>query len=239
MTTKVVPGMLVAMQTADDVAREAAARIAKVLRDALKQKGKASLALSGGETPRATYAQLAREDGIAWSAIDVLFVDDRCVPPDHARSNYKLAKETLFETARIPAERVHRMKGEATDRDAAARAYEEIVKSCSPIDVMILGVGDDGHTASMFPGEATVDIADRTVAAVAAKGDREARITVTTPVIAEAKHLFVLAIGGKKTDALDRIWSLSGSRKDTPARVIRENRGSITWIIDKAAGGLG
>lgn len=237
MTTKVVPGMLVATQTSEDVAKEAAARIAKVLRESLKKNGKATLALSGGETPRATYTQLAKEDNIAWSAVDILFVDDRCVPPDHARSNFKLAKETLLDHARIPAERVHRMKGEAKDLDAAAREYESFIGE--PIDVMILGIGDDGHTASMFPGEATIDIKDRKVVSVAAKGEREARLTVTSPVIIEARNLFVLAVGGKKTDALDRVWSVSGSKKDTPARVIRENRGSITWIIDKAAGGLG
>lgn len=239
MTTKVVPGMLVATPTADEVAREAAWRIAKVLRDSLKKNGKASIALSGGETPRATYAQLAREEDIAWTAIDVLFVDERCVAPDHPRSNFRLAKETLIETARIPAERVHRMKGDAKDPDTAAREYEEIVKSCSPIDAMILGIGDDGHTASMFPGEDTIEITDRKVVAVPAKGEREARITVTSPVIVEARNIFVLAVGGKKTDALDRVWSLGGKKKDTPARIIRENRGSIMWLIDKAAGGLG
>jgi 6-phosphogluconolactonase len=104
---------------------------------------------------------------------------------------------------------------------------------------MILGVGDDAHTASMFPGEPTIDVTDRRVVAVPAKGDREARITVTSPVIVEALSVFVLAVGGKKTDALDRIWSVSGKKKEAPARIIREVRGSITWIIDKAAGGLG
>ena len=231
--------MLVATQTAEEVAREAASRIAKVLRETLKKSGKASLALSGGETPRATYAQLAREEGIAWSAVDVLFVDDRAVSPDHPRSNYRMIKESLIDPARIPADRVHRMKGDAPDLEKAAREYEEIVKARSPIDVMVLGVGDDGHTASMFPGEPTIDISDRKVAMVPAKGDREARITLTAPVIVETRAVFILAVGGKKTDALDRIWSVSGKKKDTPARVIREIRGSITWIIDKAAGGIG
>jgi len=231
--------MLVATQTAEEVAREAASRIAKVLRETLKKSGKASLALSGGETPRATYAQLAREEGIAWSAVDVLFVDDRAVSPDHPRSNYRMIKESLIDPVRIPADRVHRMKGDAPDLEKAAREYEEIVKARSPIDVMVLGVGDDGHTASMFPGEPTIDISDRKVAMVPAKGDREARITLTAPVIVETRAVFILAVGGKKTDALDRIWSVSGKKKDTPARVIREIRGSITWIIDKAAGGIG
>jgi 6-phosphogluconolactonase len=231
--------MLVATQTADEVAHEAASRIGKLLRDALKKSGKASLALSGGETPRATYAALAKEDGIAWTAVDVLFVDERAVPPESPRSNFRMAKESLIDPARIPADRVHRMEGAAKDLDKAARDYEKILETRTPVDVMILGIGDDAHTASMFPGEPTIEITDRRVVSVPAKGEREARITMTSPVIMEAKNVFVLAVGGKKTDALDRVWSVSGKKKETPARVIREVRGSIMWIIDKAAGGLG
>lgn len=231
--------MLVATQTAADVAREAAARIGKALHDAIEKKKNASIALSGGETPRATYAALAKEPGIDWSKVDVLFVDERAVAPDHARSNFRLVKESLLDAARIPSDRVHRMKGDASDLDQAAREYAELLETRTPVDVMILGVGDDAHTASMFPGEPTIDITDRRVVAVPAKGDREARITVTSPVIVEALSVFVLAVGGKKTDALDRIWSVSGKKKEAPARIIREVRGSIMWIIDKAAGGLG
>ena len=239
MTTKVVPGMLVAMQTADDVAREAASRIATLLREALKKNGKASLALSGGETPRATYKELARQEGIAWAAVHILFVDERAVAPDHARSNYRMVKESLIDPARVPADRVHRMKGESADLETAAREYADIVKAHSPIDVMVLGIGDDGHTASIFPGDATIDVTDRQVVAVPAKGDREARITMTAPGIVASSAVFIIAVGANKTDALDRIWSVSGKKKDTPARLIREVRGAITWIIDKAAGGIG
>jgi 6-phosphogluconolactonase len=102
---------------------------------------------------------------------------------------------------------------------------------------MVLGVGDDGHTASLFPGMPTVDIADHFVVAVG-KTDREPRLTLTAPVIEQARGVFVLAVGAKKTNALERVWAVSGSLKDTPARVIRNARGSIHWIIDKAAGGM-
>lgn len=234
MTTKVVPGMLVATQTPDEVAKEAAARIGKALREAIEKNGKASLALSGGETPRATYAALAKEN-VTWSKVTIYFVDERAVPPDSARSNFKLAKESLIDAAKIAS--VHRMKGEASDLDAAAREYEALL--AGPIDVMVLGVGDDAHTASMFPGEPTIDVTDRRIVSVPAKGEREARLTMTSPVIVEARSVFVIAVGAKKTDALDRIWSVAGKKKDTPARIIREVRGAITWIIDKAAGGLG
>lgn len=239
MTTKVVPGMLVAVDGADDVAREAAARIAKALAQAVRERGRASLALSGGETPRKTYERLAREPGVPWGSVDVFFVDERAVPPDHARSNFRLAKETLLDAARVPNERVHRMAGDAGDLAAAAREYEAVVAAHAPLDVVVLGVGDDAHTASLFPGEPAVDVADRKVAAVPAKGAREARLTLTPPAIVEARALFVLAVGAKKTDALERVWNVSGTRRDAPARIVREARGAVTWVIDKTAGGLG
>jgi 6-phosphogluconolactonase len=245
-TTKVVPGMLVAAPLAADVAREACSRIAKALREAIRARGKASLALSGGETPRATYEALAREEGIAWPSVDVFFVDERAVPPDHPRSNYKLVRTALLDPAHVPAHRTHRMPGEAKDLDEAARDYEALLRAKLPLqggvpvlDVAVLGVGDDGHTASLFPGEDTVEIKDRLAVAVPAKGEREARLTLTAPVLIEARTAFVIVIGAKKTAALEAIWSLSGSRKQTPARILREAKNGLVWIIDKAAGGLG
>jgi 6-phosphogluconolactonase len=245
MTTKVVPGMLIAVPTADDVAREAAARIAKSLREAIKSRGKATIALSGGDTPKQTYQRLAEESDVDWAALEVFWVDERACPPTDDRSNYRWAKECLIDRAKIPATHVHRMRADEADLEKAAREYEEVLRSRVPVgqggvpsfDVMVLGVGDDGHTASLFPGQATVDITDRLVVAVA-KSEREARLTVTAAVIEQSRTVFVLAVGSKKTAALERVWAVSGSLRDTPARVIRNVRGSIHWIIDKSAGGM-
>jgi 6-phosphogluconolactonase len=246
MTTKVIPGMLIAMVAAEDVAREASARIAKTLREAVTSRGHASLALSGGETPKATYAKLAAEPGIDWTKVDVFFVDERAVAPTSARSNYRMVKEALLDPAKVPADLVHRMDGEAKDLARAATEYEQILRSKAPkgartpeLDVLILGVGDDGHTASLFPGDGTVEVADKLVMAIPAKGEREARITLTVPVLENARAAFVLAVGSKKTPALERVWAVTGSLADTPARAIRNIRGSIMWVIDKAAGGMG
>lgn len=243
-TTKVVPGMLVAAPTAADVAREAAARIGKAIKEAVRVRGRASIALSGGETPRATYEALAKEDGIPWDKVDVFFVDERAVPPEHPRSNFKLAREALLDRARVPENKRHRMHGESKDLDQAAREYaqelETVLGGSTPqLDVLVLGVGDDGHTASLFPGEDTVDIKDKRVIAVPAKGEREARLTLTAPTIVDGRALFVIVTGAKKTAALESIWSLSGSRKEVPARLLREAKNALVWIIDKAAGGLG
>ncbi len=246
MTTKVVPGMLIAVSTPQDVAREAASRMAKVIRTAITQSGKASIALSGGETPKAAYRKLAAEPDLDWSAVQVFWVDERAVPPDDDHSNYRWAKEMLLDPAKIAPERVFRMHAEDKDLERAATDYEQILKThvrsgqggVPAFDLMVLGVGDDGHTASLFPGQPTVEITDRHVVAVGVTPGREPRLTVTAPVIEQARAAFVLAVGAKKTDALERVWSVSGTLRDTPARVIRNIRGSIHWVIDKAAGGM-
>jgi len=246
MTTKVVPGMLIAVPSADDVAREASARIAKTLRDAIKARGKATIALSGGDTPKQTYQALADERDLDFAAIDFFFVDERACPPTDDRSNFRWAKACLFDRAKIAERQIHRMHADESDLENAAREYEEVLKTGVPVgqggvpsfDAIVLGVGDDGHTASLFPGQPTVDIADRFVVAVGKTEGREMRLTITAPVIEQARAAFVLAVGAKKTAALERVWSVSGSLRDTPARVIRNVRGSIHWIIDKAAGGM-
>jgi 6-phosphogluconolactonase len=246
MVTKVVPGQLVASQDADSVARDAASRMAKLLRAAIARGGRGTLALSGGNTPRVAYGLLARESGLDWSKVEVFWVDERAVPPTDDRSNYRHARETLIEAAGIPADRVHRMPGEAPDLDAAARDYEKAIRACVELDgegvpafdVMVLGVGDDGHTASLFPGESTVDIHDRLVVAVPAKGSREARLTLTATAIEAARNVLLLVVGEAKRPALERAWAAKGDVHETSSRVVRGCRGAVTWVIDRAAGGL-
>lgn len=247
MTTKVVPGMLIAAQDADGVAREASARMARLIRDAIGARGSAVIALSGGDTPRAAYAKLAKEDGIVWNKVHVFWVDERAVPADDDRSNFHHAKESLTDPAKIPADHVHRMPADAKDLDAAAREYEQLLLKYAPkgpkgapqLDLMILGIGEDGHTASLFPGLPTVDITDKFIAAVPAHDGLEPRLTMTVPVIEETRNAIVLAVGKKKSEPLERVWQTSGDIHKTPARVVRGVRGTLAWIIDKAAGGLG
>ena len=246
MTTKVVPGQLVAVPTASEVGQEAAPRIARALQSAIRKVGRASAALSGGNTPRDTYARLAREPGIDWTKVDIFWVDERAVPPTDERSNYRWAKATLLDVAGVPAGRTHRMRADGPDRAAAARAYEKVIREhvgldadgVPAFDVVVLGVGEDGHTASLFPDEPAIDVVDRLVAAVPAKAGREARLTLTTPAIEHARALVVIAVGAGKRDALERVWAAQGDVRHTPARVIRGCRGGVTWIIDRAAGGL-
>jgi 6-phosphogluconolactonase len=246
MNTKVVPGQLVASRDPAEVAREAATRIARVLRTAVARSGHANIALSGGETPRATYSLLAKEADVDWTKVDVFWVDERAVPPSDDRSNYGWGKSTLLDAAGIAPERVHRMVAEAPDPEAAAREYEKAILArveldgdgIPAFDVLVMGIGDDGHTASLFPGEKTLDERTRLVAAVKASGEREARMTLTVPVIEHARQIFVIVLGADKRPVLERIWSAQGDMAVIPARIFRGCRGVVTWLIDKAAGGL-
>jgi 6-phosphogluconolactonase len=247
MTTKVVPGLLIATPDAEGCAREASSRMAKAIRDAQKTRGTAAIALSGGETPRAAYVLLAREERIDWTKVDVFFVDERAVPPKDDRSNYRWAMETLLDPAKVPVENIHRLPGESNDLEAAARDYEKLLRAkleapppdVPSFDLLVMGIGEDGHTASLFPGDPAVDITDRLVAAVPRTQTREARLTITVPTIEAARVCVVIAVGKSKQHPLEKIWATSGDIHQTPARVIRGVRGSISWIIDRSAGGLG
>jgi 6-phosphogluconolactonase len=254
MTTKVVPGVLIATPDPAGVAQEAASRMGKALRDAITKRGVASLALSGGNTPRPAYALLAADTRVDWTKVRIFFIDERAVPPDHERSNYRLVKESLLDAAGVPAQSVHRMRGEAPDLDAAATEYEGKLRShvaarddvpargtaaVPALDVIVMGIGEDGHTASLFPGDAALDASHRLVVPVAPSAEREARLTLTAPAIEHARACIVIAVGASKQAPLERAWSTHGDVRVTPARLLRNVRGSITWIIDRAAGGLG
>jgi 6-phosphogluconolactonase len=230
---------------AGEVAQAAADRLARALREAVASRGEATLALSGGNTPRDAYAVLARAPGVEWSRVAVFWVDERAVTPDHERSNYRAAKVALLDTAGIPAERIHRMRGEEADLVAAARAYERLVDghvAAGPtgvpaFDVMVLGMGDDGHTASLFPGEPSVTVSDRRTIDVPARAGREARLTLTAPVIQAARNVVILVVGGAKRTSLESAWAAEGDILQAPIRLVRSCRGAVTWLVDHAAAG--
>src|SRR5262252_6131675 len=128
MSTKVIPGQLVAEDEVSEVAQEAATRIARALRNAIAKGGRATLALSGGNTPRDAYSALAVESALDWTRVEVFWIDERAAPPTDDRSNYRWAKETLLDRAPIPVGNVHRMQAEAPDLDEAARQYERLIR---------------------------------------------------------------------------------------------------------------
>jgi 6-phosphogluconolactonase len=240
-----VPGDKVVVAAAAALATEASARLASALRAAIAARGVATLALSGGNTPRPTYSSLAHEPDVDWSRVRIFWVDERAVPPTDDRSNYRWAKATLLDGAHVPENQVHRMPAERADADVAAREYERLLvggTSAAPdevpqLDVVVLGIGDDGHTASLFPGDGAVDVRDRFVIAVPAAAKREARMTITAPVLQHARTAFVLAEGAGKRDALRRVSAADGDLHATPSRVLRASEGALVWILDQAADG--
>jgi len=247
MSTQLVPGQLLALSAPAQVAQQAAERIAEALRRAVAARGRAAVALSGGNTPRDAYARFAQAPGVPWSNIRFFWVDERAVAPSSDRSNYRWAKAILLDPAQVPPPLIHRMPTDAADLDVAAQEYERLVReqvqvddrNVPAFDGMVLGVGDDGHTASLFPGDPTVDVVDRLVVSVPQRAGRsEARMTMTPPLLQAAREVFVLAVGAAKRQPLERVWSVHGDVHDTPARVMRECRGAVTWIVDREAAGL-
>lgn len=209
----------------------AAAWLAERLSEIVKTQKVACLALSGGTTPRDVHLALAALGGVPWDRIHVYFGDERCVPPDHAESNYRMARESLLDRVPIPPENVHRPLAESVDRDTAARAYEAILPDV--IDVVVLGIGEDGHTASIFPGSpALVESGRRYLPVVGPKPPPE-RLTLTPLALAAAGALLVLAKGEGKADAVARALEGEWNPSATPAQLARAG----VWFLDTAAAG--
>lgn len=230
------PGLLV-VPDARALARRAAERILEWTRAAVAERGRCSVALAGGGTPRATYEVLgtsALAAALPWGAIDWYFGDERAVPPDHPESNYRAVREALFANRPESLERVHRMPAEAKDLEQAARDYGDRLPD--PLDLMLLGIGEDAHTASLFPGSPVLGERSARVAVVSGPKPPNPRLTVTPPVIEAAREILVLVSGAGKAEALVR--ALEGPLDVTavPAQLARRG----TWIVDvAAAAGLG
>lgn len=214
-----------------DLPGRAAARIAQELTKALDERGQASLALAGGTTPKATYEALAGLP-LDWTRIDIFFGDERCVPAEHEDSNYRMAKAALFDRISIPAARVHRMQGELADRDAAARAYENELPD--RIDVVVLGIGEDAHTASLFPGaEALSENVRRVLPVVGPKPPPE-RLSLTPPALRDARMCLVLSSGAGKAEPTRRALKDPFDIVNVPIQLAREG----VWFIDTAAASM-
>jgi len=219
----------------DPWADAAAVRIADAIARAAAEDadGIARVALAGGTTPTPVYRRLAVAGLVDWSRVLVYFGDERCVPPDHADSNYRMVRETLVDPAGVDSSRVFPMDGGRLETDAAAAEYAELLPK--PVPVLILGIGEDGHTASLFPGSSALEERTRLVVAVSASGDRRARITITPPVITTAKRVIVLARGARKAPAVARALEGTWDPGACPAQLARHG----TWLVDpEAASGL-
>jgi 6-phosphogluconolactonase len=209
--------------------RTAAERIAVALSEAVRARGSTSLALAGGTTPRACYEILGARSELPWSRVSIYFGDERAVAPDHPDSNFRMAREALLGQVPIPDQQIHRMAAESADRDAAAQAYAELLPD--PIDVMILGIGEDGHTASLFPGADAVLEMTRQVLAVTGPKPPPLRLTLGPRPILNARVRFVLAGGVGKAAAVKTALEGSLDVKSCPAQLARDS----IWLIDTGA----
>jgi 6-phosphogluconolactonase len=208
-----------------------AERIADRAAVAIASRGVFRLALSGGDSPKPVYRKLgtAYRDRIDWRRVIIGFADERAVPPDHPDSNYRLVRETLLEPLGVTV-RVRRMEGEAADLEMAARAYEADI--AEPIDLLLLGVGPDGHTASIFPNSAAVDELERRVVAVwDSPKPPPRRITITPRVIREARETVVLVRGAEKATVVAGALEGEADPHVLPARLLR----TYDWYVDRQA----
>jgi 6-phosphogluconolactonase len=223
----------------------AAGQVRRGIADAIATRGACWIALAGGRTPRAIYEHLAADaaPAIDWARVHVAFGDERLVPPDHADSNYAMARAALFDRVPIPAPHIHRIEGERPDAADAAVAYDAALSRAFALapgtwpvfDLVLLGVGPDGHTASLFPGTAALDVRDRLTAAAVAPAPPTARITLTYPVLDAARAVILLVTGEDKAVAVARAFDDAVPVAECPVRGVRPGDGSVTWHLDAAA----
>ncbi|MGH7308558.1 MAG: 6-phosphogluconolactonase [Candidatus Rokuibacteriota bacterium] len=238
---------VVVLADAATLADRAAQSIVEIAAEAVAARGRVMLALAGGETPRRTYARLAaspRREAMPWGNAFVFFGDERCVPHDHVDSNFRMARETLLDQVPLPPGRVFAMPAAAEDPDVGAAAYGRVLTEAfglrrgqSPrFDLVLLGMGLDGHTASLFPGSPVLKEIFRPVAGVhAAAAAIPQRITLTLPVLNAAANVLFLVSGAEKAKAVKAVL---GERAPLPAAMVQPEKGRLVWMLDHAAAAL-
>jgi len=232
----------------EELGRACAGEFARLARQA-GPKRPFTVALSGGTTPRGAYTRLTQDpyrNLVPWPSLQFFWGDERHVPPDHPDSNYRMALESLLSKVPVPPENVHRIPADNPDAAAAASGYEATLKSSFRLkdgqaprfDLVLLGLGADGHVASLFPGSEALRETTRLVMAPWTESVRARRITLTPPVLRNAASVIVLVSGDSKAAALQRALAPEGSVDECPARLLLEARGRIVVIADRAAARL-
>lgn len=233
------------------LANRAARHFVEQVERAVAARGYARVAISGGSTPKAAFALLADpsqpwRERMPWDRLDLFWVDERCVPPDHPDSNYRMTREALLDHVPLKPEQIHRMEGEREPAEAAAR-YEAELRASFRIegvelprfDVVQLGMGPDGHTASLFPHTAALNETSRLVTANHVETVKDSwRITLTKPVINHASHVFFLVEGTGKALILKEVFVGPRDPERLPSQLIEPAGGILTLLLDQAAAAL-
>jgi 6-phosphogluconolactonase len=229
--------MVVKLRNAKAVARAAASAVVEAAFKAIHEHGSCRLVLAGGNTPRAAYQLLAGDmrEEIDWRRVNFYFCDERCVPPDDPKSNYRMARETLFDPLKLPQGLARRIAGELPPENAAAEYDAEIRhladERAPAFDLVLLGMGAEGHTASLFPGSAALEEQSRMAAAVQVPADPADRVTMTPPALSLARQIIFLVTGKEKAQALADVF---GGVSDLPAARVATLAPS-RFLADEAA----
>jgi len=233
----------------EELAREGAGIFIARVQEALREKGTCTVALAGGATPRGLYSLLAGDESfrarVRWGKIDFFWGDERQVPPDHPESNFRMANEMLLSKVPVPADHVHRIRGEEPDAGKAAEEYEEVLRSffrpkpgeIPEMDFILLGMGADGHTASLFPGTEALKERRRLVVANWIPRLNAHRVTLTPPLLNNAKYVLFLVTGEEKAETLRKVLQ-EKSDAALPAGLIRPTQGRCLWLADRSAARL-
>jgi len=235
---------------AEALARRAAQYFVEMAGEAVADRGRARIAISGGSTPKAVFELLANPDlpwrsRMPWDSLDLYWVDERCVPPDHPDSNYRMAREALLDHVPLAPRQIHRIEGELEPEIAAGR-YEAELKDSFRIegadrprfDLVALGIGEDGHTASLFPYTGAIRELNRLAAANRVPQLDTWRITLTWPVIDHANSVFFLVSGAEKAAIIKEVFTGQRDPERLPSQLIWPVSGILTLILDKAAAAL-
>ena len=223
-----------------DLAAAAARAFVEGAAGAIAERGRFAVALAGGSTPKATYEVLARDHAgdVDWPNVHVFFGDERTVPPDHEDSNYRMAREALLD--HVPIGSVHRMRGELPPDEAAASYEEDLGQFFGGpfpvLDLVMLGIGNDGHTASLFPETLALRVTDCLAVANPVPKLDTTRLTLTVPVLNAAREVHFLVAGEGKAEALREILEDDTDPRRYPAKLVRPT-GDPTWMVDRAAAG--
>jgi 6-phosphogluconolactonase len=242
---------------ADELALKAARHFARLADQYCLGCGRFTVALSGGSTPRKMLSLLAADpflDTVPWSSIYFFWGDERTVPPDHVESNYRMAREALLDHVPVPAENIFRIPAELPDPESAAQQYSATLREfflsdpeatlADPsgyvprFDLVFLGMGPDGHTASLFPGTDALYVNNRIVAANFVQKFNTHRITLTATVINNARNVTFIAAGADKAEALRGVLEGSYQPDVYPSQLIRPRNGTLLWMVDEAAAAL-
>ncbi len=227
------------------LADEAALRFIEIAGTEIARKGAFHVALSGGSTPKAMHALLAGKykDQVEWGKVHVYFGDERCVPPDHKDSNFKMAKETLLDKVEIEPRNIYRMRGEIEPNEAA-KEYGLMLKKLfgdDGLDLVFLGMGDDGHTLSIFPGTVAVKEVEHRVIGYFAENSstgKSWRVTMTAPFVNKAKHVIFLIAGANKAKVLHEVLEGPREVERLPSQLIVPTGGELVYLVDAAAVGM-